>query len=221
MRQPNSRAAAPSPARTSPGSAWTRHELADVGGWLVDPARRVAWVAAAGAAVDAWAAAHPLDPAMPAGALRHDLALPPAAPVLADIVAAAGLRAAGGRVSRPGASVSLGRAEDAVRTLEQRLRERPFAAPERDQLAELGLGTRELAAAEKAGRLRRIAADIVLLPDAVDEAVQRLAALPQPFTASAARQALDSTRRVVIPLLEHLDRLGRTQRVDGTTRRVR
>ncbi len=78
-----------------------------------------------------------------------------------------------------------------------------------------------MAAAEKAGRLRRITADIVLLPDAVDEAVRRLAALPQPFTASAARQALDSTRRVVIPLLEHLDQLGRTERVDGTTRRVR
>ena len=46
-------------------------------------------------------------------------------------------------------------------------------------------------------------------------------ALPQPFTASEARQALDTTRRVVIPLLEHLDRLGYTERVDETRRRCR
>ena len=31
-----------------------------------------------------------------------------------------------------------------------------------------------------------------------------LAALPQPFTTSEARQALGTTRRVAIPLLEHL-----------------
>ncbi len=101
--------------------------LPDIGGWLVDPARRAAWIVAAGEAVDAWAAAHPLDPAIASGALRHELDLPPAAPVLADVVAAAGLRAADGRVSRPGTTTSLGRAEDAVRTLEQR----PARAPVR------------------------------------------------------------------------------------------
>ncbi|MDT4933132.1 MAG: selenocysteine-specific elongation factor, partial [Pseudonocardiales bacterium] len=48
----------------------------------------------------------------------------------------------------------------------------------------------------------------------------RLAALPQPFTASEARQALGTTRRVAIPLLEHLDAQGRTERIDTTSRRV-
>lgn len=195
--------------------------LPDVGGWLVDPDRRAGWIAAAGAAVDDWARAHPLDPGVPAAALRHALGLPAAPPVLADLVAAAGLRAADGRVSRPGTASSLGGAEPAARTLEQRLREHPFAAPERDELAALRLGPRELAAAERAGRLYRVSTDIVLLPEAIDEAVRRLAALPQPFTASSARQALGSTRRVVIPLLEHLDELGRTERVDGASRRVR
>jgi len=41
-----------------------------------------------------------------------------------------------------------------------------------------------------------------------------LAGLPQPFTVSAARQALGSTRRVVVPLLEHLDATRHTRR-DG------
>ena len=62
-------------------------------------------------------------------------------------------------------------------------------------------------------------ADIVLLPDAPARAMRELAALPQPFTTSDARQALGTTRRVVIPLLEHLDARGWTRR-DGNTRTV-
>uniref|UniRef100_UPI0036F3D134 SelB domain-containing protein n=1 Tax=Brevibacterium senegalense TaxID=1033736 RepID=UPI0036F3D134 len=47
-----------------------------------------------------------------------------------------------------------------------------------------------------------------------------LAALPQPFTTSQARQALDTTRRTVIPLLEHLDTRGWTKRLDAGHREV-
>ena len=48
-----------------------------------------------------------------------------------------------------------------------------------------------------------------------------LAGLPQPFTLSAARQALGTTRRVAVPLLEHLDGRGWTRRLDGNVREVR
>jgi selenocysteine-specific elongation factor len=89
------------------------------------------------------------------------------------------------------------------------------------RLAELGLGPSALAAAVRAGALLRIAGGIVLLPGADATAAALLAKLPQPFTASEARQALDTSRRVVIPLLEHLDRLGYTERVDETRRRCR
>ena len=47
-----------------------------------------------------------------------------------------------------------------------------------------------------------------------------LAGLPQPFTTSEARQALGTTRRVVIPLLEHLDAKGWTRRLDAGHREV-
>jgi selenocysteine-specific elongation factor len=47
-----------------------------------------------------------------------------------------------------------------------------------------------------------------------------LAALPQPFSTSEARQALGTTRRVAVPLLELLDRRGWTRRLDGTRREV-
>ncbi len=97
----------------------------------------------------------------------------------------------------------------------------PFEAPEAPQLSAAGLTERHLAVAVRTGRLVRIAPGIYLLPDAVDEATRRLAVLPQPFTAAQARQSLATTRRVALPLLELLDRLGRTERVDTQLRRVR
>ncbi|WP_040923762.1 SelB domain-containing protein, partial [Saccharomonospora iraqiensis] len=63
----------------------------------------------------------------------------------------------------------------------------------------------------------RIADGVVLLPDACDRAVRVLAALGEPFTVSAARRALETTRRVAVPLLERLDADGRTRfHGDGT-----
>ena len=46
------------------------------------------------------------------------------------------------------------------------------------------------------------------------------ARLEQPFTTSEARQALGTTRRVAIPLLEHLDGRGWTRRVDAGHREI-
>ncbi|WP_440103145.1 SelB domain-containing protein [Streptosporangium sp. H16] len=47
-----------------------------------------------------------------------------------------------------------------------------------------------------------------------------LARLPRPFTAAEARIAPNTSRRVVIPLPEHLDRLGTTRRQDNTGSRT-
>ena len=83
------------------------------------------------------------------------------------------------------------------------------------------MGPKELAAAERAGRVVRIADGVVLLPSALDQAAALLAGLPAPFTASEARKAWGTTRRVAIPLLEILDARGVTRRVDGTARVLR
>ena len=61
---------------------------------------------------------------------------------------------------------------------------------------------------------------IVLAPASVDGAVDRLRDLDQPFTTSAARERLGTTRRVVLPLLDHLDRAGRTRRLPDDRREV-
>jgi selenocysteine-specific elongation factor len=135
------------------------------------------------------------------------------------LVAHADLQLADGRVRRPGTRSSLGDAEPAVRVLEERLGAAPFAAPERADLDELGLGAAELAVAVASGRLIRIGPDVILLPAALEQARRILDRLPQPFTTSEARQALGTTRRVAVPLLERLDADGWTRRLDDNGRR--
>ena len=190
-----------------------------VGDWLVDEQAWARWVSALDEAVRQRAQVTPLDPAMPLDAARHAADVPDARLVSA-LAAAAGLEVADGRLRAPGSSTSLGPAEPALRELESRLGATPFLAPERDEMRDWGLGRREVAAAEKAGRLLRLADEIVLLPTAPALAMRELARLPQPFTLSEARQALGTTRRVAVPLLEHLDRRGWTRRVDNTRRTV-
>jgi selenocysteine-specific elongation factor len=97
----------------------------------------------------------------------------------------------------------------------------PFMAPEAGRLRELGLDGRAIGAAARAGLLLRVTEQIVLAPGAEAEAARALAGLPQPFTAAEARQALGTTRRVAIPLLEYLDRAGITQRLPDDRRRLR
>ena len=140
---------------------------------------------------------------------------------LLDAVARdAGLEQAGGHIRVAGARDDLGVAETAVGELEARLRAEPFRAPEADDLAALQLGVRELAAAERAGRVLRLRDGVVLLPTAPALAMRTLARLEQPFTTSQARQALGTSRRVAIPLLEHLDARGWTRRLDAGHREV-
>ncbi|UQE76076.1 selenocysteine-specific translation elongation factor [Gordonia sp. PP30] len=161
----------------------------------------------------------PLAAGLSYGAARDVLALPDPA-LLAAVVGGAGVTADGGLLFLPELRRDLGQAEAGIGELERRLRAAPFAAPEADDLAGLRLGTRELAAAERSGRLLRLADGLVLLPTSPALAMRELVRLPQPFTTSEARRALHTSRRVAIPLLEHLDARGWTRRIDGGHREV-
>jgi selenocysteine-specific elongation factor len=186
-----------------------------IGAWVVDPDWWARKRETALARVEEWSAGHAIAAGMPIEALRQGLGLP-SGELVAELLAGTGLELAGGLVRRPGTALP-DRVEDAVRAVERRLDKEPFQAPEADELAELGLGTRELAAAVRAGRLTRITEGVVLAPDAFDRAADVLAALPQPFTVSEARRALGTTRRVAVPLLEQLDIRRVTRRhPDGT-----
>ncbi|GAA1482152.1 selenocysteine-specific translation elongation factor [Gordonia sinesedis] len=189
------------------------------GRWWIDEQAVAAWAARLRSAVADLHRRDPLAAGLSRGAVVDLLALPDES--LVDVVVAeAGLASTSGYVAEPDSSPGLGDAEDAVAALEHRLGDRPFAAPEADDLAALGLGTRHLAAAERGGRLIRLSGGVVLLPTAPALAMRTLAGLDQPFTTSDARQALKTTRRVVIPLLEHLDGRGWTRRLDAGHREV-
>jgi len=162
--------------------------------------------------------AHPLDPGLPLAVVAERVGLP--SPELAAAVVRPPLRVVGGRVMAGSGTGLPPDLERAVTRLAADLAGSPFAAPTADRLRELGLDTRRIAAAAKADRLLRLAPGIVLLPGAVEEAVARLRELPQPFTTSEARVRLDTSRRVVLPLLEHLDRAGLTRRLPDDRREV-
>ena len=110
---------------------------------------------------------------------------------------------------------------DAVQAVLADLADAPFSAPDTGRMRELGLDTRAAAAAERAGLLCRLPGNVLLAPDAPERAARILAGLPQPFTAAEARGALGTTRRVVIPLLEWLDREGVTRRLADDRRIMR
>ena len=135
--------------------------------------------------------------------------------------------ASGGAVTATGSAGAAAAARlppriaDAIAAVLGDLAADPFAAPDTERLRQLGLDARALAAAARVGLLLRVADLVVLAPDADKEAARVLAGLEQPFTTSQARQALHTSRRVAIPLLEYLDRARITERLPGDLRRLR
>ena len=187
------------------------------GEWVADPARWSALRDRLAALAAAHAAEHPLAPGMPLDAARAALGV--ADRRLVEALAAGQLSVAGG-VLRTEADLPEGLLA-AVRELRRDLAAAPFLAPDAGRLTELGLSPRELAAAGRAGLLLRVSDQIVLAPGADEQAAGILAGLAAPFTTAQARQALGTTRRVAIPLLEYLDRVGVTERLADDTRRLR
>lgn len=190
-----------------------------VGEWYVDDGLRERLRTDVRSYVERHRLEHPLEPGVPLDEVRVALELPDLALVRALVVPPLVVEA--GRIVHGAAAAELPpRVAAAVDTLRRTLAGHPFAAPEADALRSLGLGPRELAAAERLGLLLRLGDGVVLLPDAAERALERLSRLAQPFTVSDVRQALDTTRRVALPLLELLDGQGRTRRLPDGTRRL-
>jgi selenocysteine-specific elongation factor len=191
-------------------------EAVAVAGWLVDPTLLAQRSDQLATAVADYAAENPLEPGMPLEVARQVAGMPDAR--LVELLLGSQLTLIQGRVHVAGPVSGLPDAvRSAIATLRAELERRPFAAPEAHRLAELGLGAKQLAAAVRAGELLKIANGIYLAPGADDDAVERLRGLPTPFTLSQARQALDTTRRVTVPIMELLARRGNSRQLpDGT-----
>lgn len=187
-------------------------------GWLVSADRVASAAREAVNAVTEHAAAAPLEPPLTLAALAGRIGLPDAAVVAA--VVREPLRVEAGRVRLAGAADVPDDVRAAVEALRERLDGSPFAAPAADELAALGLTGKVQGAAARAGLVLCPAPGVVLLAGADELAVERLGRLAQPFTVSDARRHLATSRRVVLPLLAHLDRTGRTRRLPDDRRRV-
>jgi selenocysteine-specific elongation factor len=197
------------------------------GDWLADTEHWQRLRGLLARAVTAYAKRDPLAAGLPVDAARAELGLPDRGLVEALAAVPEGdgaepVRLSGGYLRRGGAAGAV-QAEmtPAVRAVLADLAEAPFRAPDAARLQEVGLDPRAAAAAERAGLLLRLPGNVVLAAGATGQAARILAELPQPFTAAEARQALETTRRVAIPLLERLDRDGITRRLPDDRRVMR
>ena len=188
--------------------------------WWIGPDRWREALNKLEAAAAAHAVASPLHPGLSRSAAVAAAQLPDPR-LLDDLVAtsasltvdALGVRAAGAAELPPAVAAALA-------AMTKQLAATPFQAPDADTLAALGFDAAALAACVRRGALTTIAAGVYLLPDAPLRAAALLAELGAPFTVSEAKTVLGASRRVAVPLLELLDRLGHTRRVDDTHRIV-
>ena len=179
-----------------------------VAGWWIDEAVWAGWLRRL---PDLVAGAGALSGGVPLDAVRRELGLPDVAVVGALAAACDGVTVEDGRV-RSATAVAADSPE--LTELLERLSADPLAAPDGDGVRRIGRDV--LAFGTRTGRLLDLGGGVYVAPEAPERALERLRALPQPFTVSAAREALGSSRRVVVPLLEHLDAARRTRRLaDG------
>jgi selenocysteine-specific elongation factor len=200
-----------------PGAAEAAHAVL-AGGWVMSEERAATVAAQVVRLVREHDESSRLDAGLPVSVLAERLGLPSAELVRA--VVRPPLRIESGRVTTGRAVVLPERVRRAVDAIHEDLAKDPFAAPTADRLMEVGLDNAGAAAAARAGLLLRPGPGIVLLPGADRLAAAWLADLPQPFTTSQARQRLATSRRVVLPLLGHLDRAGLTRRLPDDRREV-
>jgi selenocysteine-specific elongation factor len=201
------------------------HPRPAAGEWLADPDHWRSLSHQLGEVLAGHAAADPLSAGMPIEAARAALSLPDrrlvtalARPPFRVSCGALQIMKPAGQPAGPELPEAL---LAAVRVLRADLDDAPFASPDADRLRKLGLDARGIAAAVRAGELMRISDQVVLAPGADVAAAAVLAGLEQPFTAAQARQALDTTRRTAIPLLEYLDSAGVTERLADDRRVLR
>lgn len=204
--------------------------LVTLGERWADPGAFEAWEAASVAAVVGYHGSHPVERAAPRDVALRALVRAgcpdEVAPDVLGVVLARGrLRPEGTGVRTPDHRSRLGAHDTAARdTLLRVLGEDRFSPPRLTEAARTAGASEALVREiEASGLLIRLSDDVALLGSAVEEAVTMLAAASAaegPLTASRAKEVLGTSRRVALPLLEHLDRTGRTRRT-GDVRVVR
>ena len=102
-----------------------------------------------------------------------------------------------------------------VAVLLRKFRENPYSGPGRAE-AEAIVGAEILAALIEQGQLVKLGDGVLFMKETYDEAVAALLAYlreHEQMTAAEARDVLGTTRKYILPLLEHLDTLKFTRRI--------
>ncbi len=102
-----------------------------------------------------------------------------------------------------------------VELLLQRFRAHPYTPPDRNT-AEAMVGTEIVNALIEQGQFVKLTREVLFLRETYEEALTRLVDYLQEhntMTAAEARDALETTRKYILPLLEHMDTLHITRRL--------
>jgi selenocysteine-specific elongation factor len=199
------------------------------GGWAIDPDLRARVDRALTDELAAFHSREPLASGAPIGEVRSFVAGvmreagAPTDPALLDALIDA--LAATGRVERSsttvrlaGHRVALDERDPGVRLLLAAIGgEHETAPPTVAELERSGVGRDVVAAAAAGGLVARISSDLVVTPELLARAEAVVRAAPGGITVSAFREALGTSRKYAVPLLEHLDRTGVSRR-DGDLR---
>jgi selenocysteine-specific elongation factor len=135
-----------------------------------------------------------------------------------------GYRLESGNLHPPGVAASVPPELTAILTqVRHTLAAEPLMPPPRRQLAETPEAAKVIEFLLASGEAVRIGLDVVMLKSAYTLAAERVVAFltrNHEATASELRRAVDTNRRIIIPLLEHLDRAGITARFRDNRRLV-
>lgn len=203
----------------------SREQLPVLGPAVVDPEALTHWAEALQGAIGDYHTMHPLERAAPRDvALRAATAAgcPTAlSPALLDLLITEG-RIAGEHGAVPGVRLAAHRVrldpqqEESRKALLAAVEADPFAPPALSVLTQrTGAPPALVRELEASGALVRLGPDLAVTAGTLDLAVERLRAAGRgegPLTASRAKEVLGTTRKFALPLLEELDRRGRTRR---------
>ena len=202
--------------------------LVSVGDFVADAAWWARLQQRAGAAIDAWHGAHPEQPGLPLSDLRatlHDaLPFPEVFAALTAQLTESGFEQTGVAIRRVQHRPALPPPLQAAGTrLRAALAAKPLDPPSRKELAPDNASQQALRFSIQTGEAVELSEDVILAVEAFTRAIELVKQHLQTrtrATTSELRQVLGSSRRVVIPLLERLDKLGITRR-DGDVRVLR
>jgi selenocysteine-specific elongation factor len=191
------------------------------GGWLLAPGFVEAFGQALGEALGAHHAAHPLQPGLESGEARawlarHDARFQDASlahALISHLARTGSISVDGAHLRLPTHHRSTAGRDDADRLVAAVAAGEP-TPPSLKDLAATGFGAELIRAACADGRLVRIAPDLVVTPEFLARATETLRELGNQgdITVSAFREALGTSRRFALPILEHFDARGLTKR---------